>query len=580
MRMFKDILNVILVIPSLIIIALVLIAIGFYFYDKYQKQHSIRRTHPLFGRLRTIFEMVGPEFRQYIVWGDKEGRPIDRDTQTTIAKAGKYGSTVKGFGSLRDMDVAGLYLSNSMFPKNNDELLVDNEKDIKTFKYNIKHEGLVSRHEERLPSSIKPWYLKQKITVGEYSPNPWELEGFIGVSAMSYGALSDVAVQALAQGVAISGGSWMVTGEGGISPYHLSKIYEIADPPLNGVNMRSELHNKIYHYIKKSIVASNFELKKEFGEGYSKVVKDLVSKRLLTEKSTDLIFQIGSGLFGARVKGESEPVFSPEEFVKNALKPEVKAVEIKLAQGAKTKGGHMEGKKVTPEIAEIRGVEPYQTIDSPNRFKQFNDIDTLFDFIGQLKRLSRKPVGIKVVIGSEDSLDDIAKAIKDKGFGPDFITVDGGEGGTGATYQGMADSVGLPIYSAIMIANDALNKYGVRDKVKIFAAGLLATPDKIAIALSLGADFINVARAAMNTIGCINAMKCHSNECPTGVTTHDPKLKKGLVVEEKRFRTANYLATMRGEVFSLAAACGVDSPTKLERNHITFKDRDFTTSKL
>lgn len=571
-----------LAIPSLIVLAIVGVVAYFYFTDKLQKQHSVRRTHPLAGRLRTMFEMIGPELRQYFIWDDKQGRPIDRDTQTSIAKAGKYGSTIKGFGSSRDNTLAGLYLSNSMFPKNTNELQVNNEKIINTFKYNIKHEGLMTRHEERLPGTIEPWYLKNKLVVGENSENPWELEGFIGVSAMSYGALSDVAVQALAQGVAISGGSWMVTGEGGISPYHLSKIYQINLEKVDTAKFDESTGKfaKLFNYIKKSIVVSNFEIEKEFGKEIFEQLNYMVEDGFIIEKSTDLIFQIGSGLFGARDKNENKPTFSPEAFVQNASRPEVKAIEIKLAQGAKTKGGHMEGKKVTPEIAEIRGVKPYETIESPNRFRQFDDIDSLFDFIKQLKELSKKPVGIKVVIGSDDSLDDIAYAIKSKGFGPDFITVDGGEGGTGATYQGMADSMGLPIYSAIMIADDSLKKYGVRDKVKIFASGLLATDDKMAIALALGADFINVARAAMNTIGCINAMKCHSNECPTGVTTHNPKLKKGLVVEEKRFRTANYLATMRKEVFSLSAACGVDSPTKLKRNHVTFKDSNYKTSKL
>lgn len=562
-----------------VIVIVSLALLSFYIKDSFQKQHSIRRTHKILGRLRTIFEMIGPEFRQYFIWGDKEGRPIDRDTQTAIAKAGKYGSTIKGFGSTRDMDKPGLYLSNSMFPKNNDELLVNNDNHIRTFKYRILKEGLANREEERLYDSFKPWLLKDKITIGKDTQNPWEIEGFIGVSAMSYGALSDVAVQALSQGVAIANGSWMVTGEGSISSHHLSKIYRIKPEHIN-TSLGNSKTCKLFDYIKSSAAVSKNEIEKEFGKKIFQNLQYLIEDGYVEEKSADLIFQIGSGLFGARDKSQSKPVFSPEAFVLNATRPEVKAIEIKLAQGAKTKGGHMEAKKVTPEIAEIRGVEPFKEIESPNRFNQFDDVDTLFGFIKQLKNLSNKPVGIKVVIGSQDSFHEIAKAIKDKGYGPDFITVDGGEGGTGATYQGMADSMGLPIYSAIMIVDETLKKHGVREQVKIFASGLLATPDKMAIALSLGADLINVARAAMNTIGCINAMKCHSNECPTGVTTHNPKLKKGLVVEEKRFRTANYLSTMRGEVFSLSAACGVDSPTKLSRNHVTFKDKDFTTKKF
>lgn len=564
--------NLFNVITTFIIIFLLVL----YIRDYFQKQHAIRRTHPVLGRLRDLFEHLGKPFRQYFFLNDTENKPIDRNTQDTIAKAGKYASTIMGFGSVRDHDKPGFYLNNSLFPRNNDELLVDNINKIKTFRYKLIKEGEFFRKETRISDSILPWYLKEPIIIGENTPNPWIVKGFIGVSAMSYGALSDVAVMALTQGVAISGGSWINTGEGGISPYHLSKIYEINEFVQNPI-FNNRMEKKIYDFIKDNQVVSNFEINKHFNLDVHNEIRNLVQNNIIIEKSADLIFQIGSGLFGARVKGTKEPIFSEEEFIKNASRKEVKAIEIKLAQGAKTKGGHVEGSKVTPEIAEIRGVEPYKTIESPNRFKQFNDIDSLFEFIKKLKDLSKKPVGIKVVIGSNESFEDIAKAIKEKNFGPDFITIDGGEGGTGATYQEMADSVGLPIYSAIMIVDDTLKKYGVRDKVKIFASGLLATADKMAIALSLGADLINVARPAMNTIGCINAMKCHTNECPTGVTSHDPKLKRGLVVEEKRFRTANYLATMRYGVFMLSAACGVESPTLLNRKHVSYKYADSKT---
>lgn len=579
---------------NVILTSLLLIPGGFliwlYFHDKYQSQHSINRNFPILGHIRSISTKLGPKLRQYFFLNDKEEKPMDRNTYESVVKISKYGETIQSFGSLEDFSKPRFYLSNSMFPKNIEELRVDNSVPLITYKYKILEETSFSRKEKiQLDENVKPWYLHKddEIVIGPDSPNPFKVRGFIGVSAMSYGALSKSAVKALTQGTILSGESWINTGEGGISKYHLSKMYFINKNIDNSYKHKKIMDSpqnkdleKVYSFIEKKHTTSNFDIEEEFGEKGLEALKVLVEKKIIIEKSANLIFQISSGLFGARVKGESEPIFSEEEFVKNASLPEVKAIEIKLAQGAKTKGGHVEGSKVTPEIAEIRGVEPYKTIESPNRFKQFHDIDTLFDFIKKLKDLSKKPVGIKVVIGSPESMCEIAEAIKTKGYGPDFITVDGGEGGTGATFQEMADTVGLPVYSAILIADSTLKQYGVRDKVKLIASGMLATPDKAAIALAMGADLINVARAAMNTIGCINARECHTNHCPTGVTSHLPKLEQGLVVQEKRFRTANYLTGMRKSIFILAAACGVESPLLLRRKHVVFNDKNAKAERL
>jgi glutamate synthase domain-containing protein 2 len=233
-------------------------------------------------------------------------------------------------------------------------------------------------------------------------------------------------------------------------------------------------------------------------------------------------------------------------------------------------------------IRRIRGIpmDWDKDVESPNRFTDFNDVASLFVFVEKLRRLAGKPVGIKVVAGSELAIEELAATMQVTGSGPDFITVDGGEGGTGATYMEMADSLGLPLYTALLIADNTLRKYGVRKRVKIFASGMLATADKMAIAFAFGADMINVARAAMNTIGCINSLKCNTNECPTGVTSHKPELKQGLVVEEKRFRTANYMATLREGVFMLAASCGLESPVLFDRSHVTFKDRNAVATRM
>lgn len=283
----------------------------------------------------------------------------------------------------------------------------------------------------------------------------------------------------------------------------------------------------------------------------------------------DIIMQIGPGLFGVR---DREGNFNWEELKKKSEIPQIKAFEVKLAQGAKTRGGHIDGEKVTPEIAKIRMVEPYKSIDSPNRFIEYPDLPSLLDFIERIREHTGKPVGMKIVIGGFGDADELARYMKESGKGPDFITVDGGEGGTGASYQELTDSVGLPIKAALPLLDAALRRHGVRERVKIIASGKLFTPDRIAIAFAMGADLVNIARALMITVGCIQALQCHANSCPVGVATTDPDLQKALVIEEKKYRVANYLITLRKGLFRIAAAAGLESPVQFSRRHIIYKD--------
>ncbi|MBY8909273.1 FMN-binding glutamate synthase family protein, partial [Salinicoccus roseus] len=285
--------------------------------------------------------------------------------------------------------------------------------------------------------------------------------------------------------------------------------------------------------------------------------------------NADLMMQIGPGLFGVRTPAGE---FSWDAFREKAELEQVKAFEIKLAQGAKTRGGHLEGKKVTEEIARIRLIEPGKTVNSPNRFVEYDSFPKLFDFIEELREVGGKPVGMKIVVSDIESLEEMAQAMKESGKGPDFITIDGGEGGTGATYQELADSVGLPIMTALPIVDELLRAYGIRDRVKLIASGKLITPDKAAIALAMGADLIHIARGFMISVGCIMAEVCHTNTCPVGVATTDDKLQEGLIVDEKLYRVTNYVTSMRAGLFNVAAAAGVDSPTKIERKHIVYKD--------
>src|SRR5690625_853437 len=436
-------------------------------------------------------------------------------------------------------------------------------------------EKLTKRKEKRDQAEIKAWHLTEenKIVIGPEREKPFHVKGLVGVSAMSFGALSRNAVKALSQGVAISGGSYMNTGEGGISPYHLSKVYEVIDEDQPLVDRLSE---RIVKFISENPNRSNFELEKHFGKGVMHHVRKLVEQGVLKEKSADVIFQISSGLFVARKDGK----YHEDTFLNNAMRTEVKVIELNLAQGAKVRGGKLPKEKITLEIAKIRGIGMGKDIESPNRFPLFNDIDGLFDWVTHWQTITGKPIGIKVVAGDNHSFEELAKYMCETGKSPDFISIDGAEGGTGATYQEMADSLGLPIYSGIHILDKTLRTYGVRDKIKIIASGMLSTADKMAIALSLGADLIYVARAAMNTVGCINAAKCHTNLCPVGITSHLPHLEAGLVVEEKRFRTANYLRTMREGLYMLGASCGIDAPSKFSKRHIAMREANNDVHKL
>lgn len=508
-----------LIVCTLSLLILILVGMHLFFVDRTQKQHPLLRNYPIVGRARYYLEKIGPELRQYFFDNDQEGKPFSRNDYEHIVKKAKYKRDVFGFGSQRDFEKEGYYIRNSMFPKLTEELKMNRKSKATTKRYLLIKDPLFTQREEKLGEDESPVYLlddDDAIVIGKKARYPFTVKGQIGMSAMSYGSLGEHAITALSQGLGIAKGTWMNTGEGGLSDYHLK----------GGV---------------------------------------------------DIIMQIGPGLFGVR---DRQGNFSWDAILDKSQITEVKAFEIKLAQGAKTRGGHIDGEKITEEIAKIRMVEPFKSIDSPNRFREFSDFVSLFEFIEGIREHTGKPVGIKIVIGSQHEADQLAKYMKHTGKGPDFITVDGGEGGTGASYQELADSVGLPIRSSLPLLDYALNKYGVRDQVKIIASGKLISPGRVVIALAMGADLVNIARGFMITVGCIQTLKCESNDCPVGVATTDPDLQKGLVVGEKKYRAANYLITMRKGLFRLAAAAGLDSPVHFNREHIVYRDEKGKTWSL
>jgi glutamate synthase domain-containing protein 2 len=481
-------------------------------------QHSIIRAHPYLGWMRYLLEKMGPEFRQYWFDSDNESTPFSRADFLGIVFSAKYRSDLVSFGSKRDFEKSGYYIANGLFPLLNDELKVDNQEKIHAMKYKIDHEGLFTRREHLEKDEVNRWLYHEDdaLIVGPERTFPWKLRGPFGASATSYGAVGENYILSTGHGSRLAGGSWINTGEGGIAPEHL-------------------------------------------------------------EGGADVVAQIGPGLFGYR---DNDGNFSLEEFRLKALMPNVKAFELKFGQGAKIRGGHLEGAKVTAKVAAIRKVRIGQTINSPNRFPFLrNPIETL-QFVKKLQDEGGKPVGIKLVVGYESHLNELFEAMSRVQIYPDFITVDGGEGGTGATYKSMADSMGLPLYPALTAVVDKAYEFGIRDKIKIFASGKLISADKIAIALGIGADAVNSARGFMIANGCIMAMQCHTGKCPAGVTTTDPKYQAALVPEEKKWRVMNYIINVRQGLYALAAACGLDTPRKFTRDHIVFKDASGQVKRL
>ena len=327
----------------------------------------------------------------------------------------------------------------------------------------------------------------------------------LNVSAMSFGSLSKNAVLAL-NGGAKMGGFAHNTGEGGLSPYHL-------------------------------------------------------------EPGGDIVWQIGTGYFGARTKDGN---FSDDAFQANATKPNVKMIEIKLSQGAKPgHGGILPGKKNTPEIAAIRLVEPGTTVFSPPFHSAFGTPTELILFVKRLRELSGdKPVGFKLCVGRKAEFLSICKAMVQLNTYPDFITVDGGEGGTGAAPPEFTNSVGMPLLDALAFVDDALRGFGIRNEMKLIASGHILSGFHMVRAMALGADACNSARAMMMALGCIQALECNKNTCPTGVATQDPYFMKGLVVEDKTSRVANYHKNTVESFVELIGAGGIDHPDQINRTHV------------
>jgi glutamate synthase domain-containing protein 2 len=357
------------------------------------------------------------------------------------------------------------------------------------------------------------------VTIGELTADkPFTATSFFNISGMSYGAISRPAVQALSYG-AKKAGAWINTGEGGLSPFHL-------------------------------------------------------------EGGADIVFQIGTAKYGVR---NDNGELSDEKLREIADHETVRMFEIKLSQGAKPgKGGILPAAKVTREIAAVRGIPEGSDSISPNRHPEISNNDDLIDMINHVRRVTGKPVGFKAVMGDDVWLREFLNAVNKRGqeTAPDFITIDSADGGTGAAPQSLIDYVGMPIQESLPKAIDTIVESGLRDRIKVIASGKLINPAEVAWALCVGADFIASARGFMFSLGCIQALQCHQNTCPTGITTHDKKLQKGLVAEQKSSRVANYINNLCYEVGVIAHSCGARSPRELNRHHARIVQNNGTSRTL
>ena len=361
---------------------------------------------------------------------------------------------------------------------------------------------------EWLNHSMKPTNAKPddfRITIGGPDcAHPYNASVF-NISAMSFGALSPNAIHALNKGAAL-GKFAHDTGEGGFSPYHKA------------------------------------------GGG-------------------DIIWEIGSGYFGAR---NLDGTFSPEAFAKTASNPQVKMVELKLSQGAKPgHGGVLPAAKVSAEISETRGVPMGQDCVSPSSHSAFSTPVEMMKFIGEMRRLSGgKPTGFKLCIGHEWEFMAICKAMLETNIYPDFIVVDGSEGGTGAAPMEFMDHIGIPLREGLSFVHNTLVGIGIRDRIKLGASGKIASAFDITRAMALGADWCNAARGFMFAIGCIQSQSCHTDRCPTGVATQDQSRQRALVVPDKANRVAHFHNNTLHALSELTAAAGLEHPTEFHRDLI------------
>ena len=473
---------------TIVLLAVLFLLLVVAAYDLLQRNHAILRNFPIVGHFRYLFELVGPELRQYIVTGDNEERPFSRDQRRWVYASSKKQNNYFGFGTDNDLELSSNYLI-------------------------IKHSAFPIMDEiagESTPGYLYPLPCAKVLGGSRGREKAFRPASVINISGMSYGSLSAAAIEALNCGAAICE-CLHNTGEGGVSPYHL--------------------------------------------------------------KGGELVWQIGTGYFGCR---NSEGGFDRDKFIETCASGPVRAIEIKLSQGAKPGlGGLLPASKVSSEISRIRGVPLGKACYSPPAHTAFSDVDSLLDFVEDLATETGLPVGIKSAVGEISFWRELAHLMATTDRGVDFIAVDGGEGGTGAAPLAFSDHVALPFKIALSRVYREFAQRNLQQDVVFIGSGKLGFPETSMLGFSLGCDMVNVGREAMMAIGCIQAQRCHTGHCPTGVATQSAWLMRGLDPTHKAHRLANYVLTLRKELTYLSRACGVRHPALVVPDHFEILDDRF-----
>lgn len=441
------------------------------YYDMYQKKHTMMRTYPVVGRLRYVMEELRPKMYQYFVESDIDGRPFHRVDRSTVYQRAKNVRDTIPFGTQFDLYAEGYeWMCHSIAPKAFETL----------------------DHDPR-------------VTIGNKDCKQPYSASILNISAMSFGALSGNAVEALNWGAKL-GNFAHNTGEGGISDYHL-------------------------------------------------------------KHGGDLIWQIGTGYFGCR---DEQGNFDEKLFAEKAQLPAVKMIELKISQGAKPgHGGILPAVKNSEEIARIRHIIPHTKVMSPPFHSAFNTPMEMVAFIKKLRDLSGgKPVGFKLCIGHKSEFISICQAMIEQDTYPDYIAVDGGEGGTGAAPPEFSNYVGAPLIDSLDFVHNILNGLDIRKHIKLMASGKITSAFHVVRAMALGADMCYQARANKLALGCIQSLLCNTNRCPVGITTQNPQLTVGLVPSDKKDRVANYHKTTIKNFVELLGAAGMEKASELSREHI------------
>ncbi len=539
-------------------ILFVVIIIAWYIYDKYvQRKHQLLVNYPIIGRLRYLLEEAREPFRQY--FGDEKFYE-SKDKLDWVYKAARDLPNYASFSPAQPLPKPKFMIRHANIVLNDNE--VENEFDV---------------------------------LFGERREKPYTSKSIIARSAMSDGSISPEGTRAFVQGSQI-GGFPINSGEGGVTSNFFVTHANYDESYMKIVD--SNDFNKTMYTLAKTFfngsVAADVYRKLVFkndpeAETY---ILDLNKKRFyrpnwdapleafpeeVPADMPDIVFQISSGLYGARDK---EGNFDADRYQK--VMRFCQMTEIKLAQGAKQTGGKLSGSKVTPAIAYYRNVEAYKDVFSPNRFPFSNSIEELFDFIGRIQELSQKPVGIKIVISDKENIEPYAKEIRrriDAGIDayPDYITLDAGSGGSATAPLEMMERVGLDVRDSVYLVDKILKEYGIRDKVRIVASGKILTPDDIIIIMSLGADFLQIARGFMMSAGCIRARYCSGTtgrQCPVGLATQDKSKRRKYFVFRHATYVANYHKNLLKNVKGLLAIMGLKNIKMLNQHKLLFVDKN------